>query len=335
MNLITRNNYESFFLDYVEENMSPEQIAELMLFLEKNPDLKEELEDYKALELIPPSYNLEDKYKLKKEEGLITIDNYEDFIIQEIEGENTSETSKLLHLFLEKNPNKQSEFLTYQKTKLIAPSVIFTAKKSLKKKEGKVIPMYWWYSSAAAVIMVFFLLKGFVDDGSENNHSIVNNKEVLVPELKDENLIQKNQEKEEPLFNEDVKSVAVVTDKSIENQKKKSNKKLFKKLIKEEESPKLIAEQLKDELKIEKNDSLDIESLDEEILYADDVRIVYADDVINENNIPPVNKTTKFDAVRAVVKHQVNENLLDKGKEKLLLAFNSNPLNFIRGKKKK
>ena len=44
MSNINRNNYEAFLLDYVEQNLTAELVAELMLFLEQNPDLKAELE---------------------------------------------------------------------------------------------------------------------------------------------------------------------------------------------------------------------------------------------------------------------------------------------------
>ena len=44
MTLITKNNYEAYMLDYVEEKLSPELTNELMLFLENNPEIKMEIE---------------------------------------------------------------------------------------------------------------------------------------------------------------------------------------------------------------------------------------------------------------------------------------------------
>jgi len=89
MNLITRKNYEAYLLDYVEGNLSPELIAELMLFLEQNPDLKEVLEDFEIHKLEPVEDLGFDKTRLKKETGIITSDNYEDFIIAEVESNRT------------------------------------------------------------------------------------------------------------------------------------------------------------------------------------------------------------------------------------------------------
>ncbi len=43
---ITRHNYEAYFLDYAEGNLGDDDAALLMVFLEANPDLREELETF-------------------------------------------------------------------------------------------------------------------------------------------------------------------------------------------------------------------------------------------------------------------------------------------------
>lgn len=50
--MINRNNYEAFFLDYIEGRLNEEQRAEVQLFLLANPDLAAEIED---LDVLPPS----------------------------------------------------------------------------------------------------------------------------------------------------------------------------------------------------------------------------------------------------------------------------------------
>jgi hypothetical protein len=118
MSLITQNNYEAYLLDYVEGNLSPERIAELMLFFENNPELKEDLEAFEIHELVAPTIELIDKNQLKKEASLITLSNYEYFLVAEIESLNTPEISRRLHLFLERHPSLQKEFVTYKKNKI-------------------------------------------------------------------------------------------------------------------------------------------------------------------------------------------------------------------------
>ena len=63
---ITRHNCESFFLDYYEKNLSPVEVAEVLFFLEENPELKEVFESYEAICLEHEKVNFPDKEALKK-----------------------------------------------------------------------------------------------------------------------------------------------------------------------------------------------------------------------------------------------------------------------------
>jgi len=159
MSLITKNNYEAFLLDYVEGNLSPEHTAELMLFFENNPELKEDLEEFDLLTLDVPETNLKNKEVLKIDENRITALTFDDYAIAEIEGLNSNEKSEEFAVFLKGNPIYQKEFEVYQKTKLVASTIVFDDKPALKR-EQKVIPLYWWVTSAAAVILALFLLNG-------------------------------------------------------------------------------------------------------------------------------------------------------------------------------
>ncbi len=55
MEKITRHNYEAFFLDYLEGNLSEELHTELKTFLAQNPDLALELEEFENVALEPES----------------------------------------------------------------------------------------------------------------------------------------------------------------------------------------------------------------------------------------------------------------------------------------
>lgn len=196
MTLITRNNYEAFMLDYIEENLSPELTAEFMLFLDDNPELKGELEGFEIHRLEPIAIGLMDKSSLKKEDIPFVIGEFEDLAIGEIEGENAPENTVELNSFLRENPKYQSDFNVYQKTKLQASNIIFDAKKALKKKERRVIPIYWWYSSAAAVLIMFFLFNIFKRDNIKKLPIVEEQREVMIPLKKDvsgETRVQENE----------------------------------------------------------------------------------------------------------------------------------------------
>ena len=48
---ITRDNYESFFIDYIEGNLPENMIDQFLDFLNQNPDLKEELHLFEEVNL--------------------------------------------------------------------------------------------------------------------------------------------------------------------------------------------------------------------------------------------------------------------------------------------
>ncbi len=189
MSNINLNNYEAYLLDYVEQNLSPDLVAELMLFLEQNPEAKTELEAFENVFLNIDSHKFDQKENLRK----IAI---EDLMIAELEGLNSSQESKELFAAIDKNPAYSTLFTDYQKTILKPTPIIFADKTALKQKEIKVVPLYWWVSSAAAVLVMFLLLKNFNNDvvdkfsnTNENSNLIITNKEIL-PIVKEENVLE-------------------------------------------------------------------------------------------------------------------------------------------------
>ncbi|MCB0380550.1 MAG: hypothetical protein KDD24_04785, partial [Flavobacteriales bacterium] len=133
MSNINLNNYEAYLLDYVEQNLSPDMVAELMLFLEQNPAVKAELEVFENVSLNVENNTFNDKQNLKK----IAI---EDLMIAEIEGLNSSQETQELFDVIDEKPAYATLFANYQKTILKPATIIFADKAVLKQKETKVIP---------------------------------------------------------------------------------------------------------------------------------------------------------------------------------------------------
>lgn len=138
---INRNNYEVFFIDYLDGNLSPEMVANLLLFLEHNPDLKEEFEGLDDIsvteeEVIPIAIGIDFKESLKKpvRKILITKENYEEYFIASLEGDLPKKEQKELVNFLMKNPELSKEFKLFKHTFLAPETKIqFSNKSSLKK----------------------------------------------------------------------------------------------------------------------------------------------------------------------------------------------------------
>ncbi|MGB0887381.1 MAG: hypothetical protein ACPGSL_04605 [Vicingaceae bacterium] len=338
MSLITKNNYEAYLLDYVEENLSPELIAELMLFFENNPELKEDLEAFEIHELIAPSIELVDKSQLKKEVNFITVSNYEDFIIAEVEGLNTPETSIQLNAFLAKNPSLQKDFVAYQNTKLLAPTIVFEDKKALFQKEAKVISLYWWSSAVAAAIVILVWFNGFNSSVKQQYFPLANTNHTNIDDENEDSLSFYVFEDEKP-------QIATVSKKITKNNKQEKNKekgiKPSTEIVNEaEENPLAALPENKDVLdsvgqKEATPEENEIEP-DEVLLAENSVKIVYEDELLYNGNPAPVKKKmTKLQIFRKVIKKQIQAKVLDKGKDRMLLAYNSKPANFIRGKNKK
>jgi hypothetical protein len=129
---INLNNYEAYFLDYHEGNLSPQQVADLFLFLSQHPELKKEFEDFEHIVLEDFSAPVfENKDRLKKN---ITAENREEYFIRAVEGTLDTTELALLTTFLTTHPEFVTEFNLFQKTKLQADaSVVFENKTLLKQ----------------------------------------------------------------------------------------------------------------------------------------------------------------------------------------------------------
>jgi hypothetical protein len=129
---INKHNYEAFFLDYHEGNLTPQQVADLLLFVEQHPELKEEFESFENVTLEDfSSYNYKDKQDLKKE---INLANKEEYFIHSVEGTLNNTEQDLLNNYLEQHPQFLNEFNLFQKTKLVADTnIVFTEKEKLKR----------------------------------------------------------------------------------------------------------------------------------------------------------------------------------------------------------
>ncbi len=330
MKLISKNNYEAYLLDYMEKNLSPELTAELMLFFENNPEYREDLEDFEIHQLVPIQREIIDKNELKKSVSRITLNNYEDYIVAEIEGLNSMEESKLLDAFLEEHSDLRKDLIAFNKTKLEAPSIIFKEKKELCKKETKIIPLYWWSSVAAAMIAGVIWLMGSgtrerqyyplaeheeinVEIQEDSSNFYISDEQAEV-ELKKKPISPKRYQKAIALNGTKKK---ITTDKIEEKQ--------LAELVESEEIPdssslKMVQHQ---------NPTPDI------LIAENNVKITYEEEA-SDNIIPTTEKKrmTKLGALRIALKQQVKSKFLDKGKERVLLAINSKPASFIRGRKK-
>ncbi len=166
---INKNNYEAYFLDYHENNLNPDERKELKAFLEAHPSLYEEFKAFEPVFFTPnPNETFINKSALKKSAiqsvNNINEENYDDYLIAELEYDLTGKEKQNLQLFLEKNPDLKVHRALYQKSKVEPDKgLIFLDKNSLKKEapKGKAIFLSHSLRYAAAIaasLLIFVAL---------------------------------------------------------------------------------------------------------------------------------------------------------------------------------
>lgn len=168
---INRDNYEEYFLLYIDNELSVADKNMVDAFVVANPDLQEELVMLQQSVIKPVDVDFPGKEQLLKPEAvdaatqeklLLLLDN-------ELKGK---EKAALLSL-IQYNRNVQQEWELLQHTKFFsADTIIFKHKDSLyKKEEGKVVAIKWWRVAAAAVLIGIGLwgAVSYINSGKQEN----------------------------------------------------------------------------------------------------------------------------------------------------------------------
>lgn len=135
MNRINFNNYEAWLLDYAEGNLSAEDTAELLLFMEQHPELQVEMDDLLEFslpseEIIPADF----KHQLHKDEAAFK-EHFENLCIVFYDKTITAAEKNELESILKQNPHWTREFNAFAHVYIEQDSYVeFSAKSSLKKQ---------------------------------------------------------------------------------------------------------------------------------------------------------------------------------------------------------
>ncbi len=181
--MINKNNYEIWFLDYFEGNLSEEEIRILYDFLDENPELKMEFEDFELLSLNPENVIFNKKDNLKQNLNINTIadlDEFETLAVKELEGDISKEEKAELDSILRFSEVRNKEFKAFNHT-VLKPEKnrIFENKESLKRKPGLVVPLWVKIvTPVAAVLLLLIFAKNIINDKPakiENNVQVVEN----------------------------------------------------------------------------------------------------------------------------------------------------------------
>lgn len=162
---INKDNYEAFYLDFLEGNLSKEQEVLLLAFLDEHPELKVD-EDWSDCHFSADSTSLDSDWKAMLKLDLtseaIQESNVDTFLIAELENELDANKQLELASFLQANPAFEKERMLYTQTRLHPDfSLSYPDKKGLKKTTGRIIPLYVRYAAVAAGLVFVFTLTQF------------------------------------------------------------------------------------------------------------------------------------------------------------------------------
>jgi hypothetical protein len=173
--VITRDNYEVFFVMYVDDELNATEREAMEQFVQQNPDLEEELVMLQQSVLRP-----DDTIVFEQKENLfrhstgeaINEENCEEYFVLYGDDELTNEEKDKVELFVYKHPQYQADFELIQQVKLVPDNTrTFPDKTYLYRSEeedARVIAFPWWRFAAAAVALLiiggsaFYLSTHFV-----------------------------------------------------------------------------------------------------------------------------------------------------------------------------
>ncbi|MFM6924990.1 MAG: hypothetical protein ACKOU7_05770 [Ferruginibacter sp.] len=156
---INRHNYESFFLLYVDKELSAADRKAVEVFVRENPDLQMELSLLQQTVVTDDDIVLNKKDWLYMEEDISAL---QENLLLYADGELSPADKNTVESLLNTNVSAKAEWNILQQTKLQPDmTVVFEEKTLLYRKEGgKVVGFKWWRVAAAAVLLGFGLWTG-------------------------------------------------------------------------------------------------------------------------------------------------------------------------------
>ena len=155
---INRQNYEEYFILYMDHELGKEDRRRVEEFIGQNPDLKEELEILLQSKFTPDTavvFNGKDELMKLPGNSFINLSNYEEWLVMYLDRELTPEQGREVELFAAIHPHVQRELKLFRQTRLDPEAaVVFPGKSSLYRREEKVHIIRWWRVAAAAILFI-------------------------------------------------------------------------------------------------------------------------------------------------------------------------------------
>jgi hypothetical protein len=155
MEAINRNNYEEFFLLYIDNELDAEQKLAVENFVKQNADLAVEFNMLMQTKSSAEEPIFFDKENLLRTEGnSINETNYEEYFLLYIDNELSAAKSEEVEMYVLQHPKLQDEFTTLKQTILIPEAISYNDKEALYRTERRrIIYLKPWRLAAAAIFI--------------------------------------------------------------------------------------------------------------------------------------------------------------------------------------
>jgi hypothetical protein len=159
-----RSNYEIWLIDWLDGNLSEQQIGQLQEFLDQNPDLREEAALFSRSILSPDNKPFPEKNQLRKTTSELHSSQFEYLAVAYLENDLPQDQVTELNESMVQDEEKRKVFNAIQKLKLTPPDLRYNQKERLLQRTSgaRVIRMSFIGLSAAAVIALLILSYIFV-----------------------------------------------------------------------------------------------------------------------------------------------------------------------------
>lgn len=151
---INRENYEPYFIDLMDGNLSADQVDEILDFLRLNPDLADELKGIENIVLKPETdsdFNFNSILKSDFDQPEV----FAETCIRSIENDLTASENDEFNTYLEVNKKAAKEYQLFKATRFEPDLTIAYPTKGQLKHSRKLSPI--WYAAAASVLLAMVL----------------------------------------------------------------------------------------------------------------------------------------------------------------------------------
>jgi hypothetical protein len=185
---INKINYPSILIDYIDGNIDALGVAEVLLFLEQNPDIKNEFEGINKLVISAPNACLlpNEKVLLKKivSDEVVNNSTFDELMVAQMEGDLSASSNQVLNSLITQNTSLQKLQNIFISTKITPNFAIQYEQKNKLKKRTLIIPLFRIIAVAASLLLLvglsyFIYFHTTHQISNHNNNQVAETKTII------------------------------------------------------------------------------------------------------------------------------------------------------------